>query len=200
MAAPGDVSEGLWSCDAGWWRSPWTQVTLSGKAHERWWERRTHQSQDSTPPLLLLMSAPGQATHSCLWGLPLLCSYLKLSFSPPTTPTSSSPSLHVSDIQDSTAATATPFRNRNLPLQSVVVLYPITSMKCTNRSWEQETLIPDPVCLYAWGWEQQQPRAPRGVPSTLVSIVITAIASNWYPSYQPLSLADGAWFCVVLTV
>lgn len=143
MAAPGNVSEGLWSCDTGWWRSPCTQVALSGKAHERWSERRTHQRQDSTPPLLLLMSLPCQATHSCLWGPPLLCSYLKLSFSPPMTPTSSSPSLHVSDIQDSTAATATPFRNRNLPLQSVVILYPITSMKCTNRCLQQETPNPN---------------------------------------------------------
>jgi hypothetical protein len=70
MAATGDVSEGLWSCDAGWWRSPCTQVALSGKAHERWWERRTHQRQDTTPPLLLLTSPPCQATHSCLWGAP----------------------------------------------------------------------------------------------------------------------------------
>jgi hypothetical protein len=65
------------------------------------------------------------------------------SYSPPTTPTSSSPSLHVSDSQDETAATATPFSNRNLPLQSVVVLYPITSMKCTDRCWQQETPNPN---------------------------------------------------------
>ncbi len=169
MAAPGDVSEGVWSCDAGWWRSTRTQVTLSGKAHERWWERRTHKRQDSTPPLLLLMSPPCQATHSCLWGLPLLCSYLKLSYSPPTTPTSSSPSLHVSDIQDSTAATATPFSNRNLPLQAVLVLYPITSMKCTNRCWQQETPSPN-------SWSCVSLRL--GVGAT------TAASSTWRPFHS----------------